>query len=531
MRWGMPAGSSAVVDPASDKILGLQRLQAVRSQLREAGQVVVQCHGCFDIVHPGHIRYLRFARQQGDILMVSVSADDVVGKGFDRPYINQDLRLENLAALESVDYVVLDHNTWAGPILEALKPDVYIKGKEYETNADPRFLRERELVEGHGGRVIFSSGDVVFSSSAIIQRFSERFDLEHERVAFFCRHHGIDLESLERPLLELSGKRVVVLGDPILDRYVHCEKPAVASEAPVLSVRPVGEQWYLGGPGLICAQLAALGARAHFLSPRGDGPHTDRFDAAVRRFGVHGEWVPAPRRPIYVKTRYLVEAKKVFKIDEGNASSLDTATVDLIQARLDQLLEQADALVVTDFGLGLFGSHLNQVVHELAERHEVPYFADVSRRGEANILQFHEPFMATPTEDELRFAFGDRDSGLSNLAAKYYEQTGARSLVLTLGPRGVIYFHPPAGERLRTDFLPALNPRPLDEVGAGDCFLSGMVAGSVAGASPQTSLFLAMALAAVHVSRLGNDPVPVAALQRFLSTEMGPALSWRRDAP
>ena len=133
--------------PEQRKCVSVEDLQTIREELRSQGKRVVQCHGCFDIVPPGHIRYLRFAREQGDALIVSVSGDDVVGKGFDRPYINETLRLENLAALEFVDYVCLDHHTWAGPILEIVKPDVYVKGKEYETNADPRFLKEKKLVE------------------------------------------------------------------------------------------------------------------------------------------------------------------------------------------------------------------------------------------------------------------------------------------------------------------------------------------------------------------------------------------------
>ena len=121
------------------------------------------------------------------MLVVSVSSDRTVGKGVNRPYINEELRLENLAALEIVDYVCLDDHDWAGPILEALRPDVYVKGKEYETSADPRFLEERALVEGYGGSVIFSSGEVVYSSTFILEQFRHRFQLESEKIRAFCR--------------------------------------------------------------------------------------------------------------------------------------------------------------------------------------------------------------------------------------------------------------------------------------------------------------------------------------------------------
>ena len=81
---------------ADKKVHSIESLHAERARLRKAGKTVVQCHGCFDIVHPGHIRYLRMARSLGDVLVVTVSADDVVMKGYDRPYIPEDLRLDNL---------------------------------------------------------------------------------------------------------------------------------------------------------------------------------------------------------------------------------------------------------------------------------------------------------------------------------------------------------------------------------------------------------------------------------------------------
>src|SRR5258708_5534287 len=105
-----------------EKIVSPKRLQAIVKKARTAGKVVVQCHGCFDILHPGHLRYLTWAKERGDVLVVSVSADKVVQKGHMRPYVPQDLRAENLAALEVVDQVTIDDGDWAGPILELVKP-------------------------------------------------------------------------------------------------------------------------------------------------------------------------------------------------------------------------------------------------------------------------------------------------------------------------------------------------------------------------------------------------------------------------
>lgn len=497
------------------KVLALDDLIAAREAHRAAGRTVVQCHGCFDIVHPGHLRYLRFASEQGDVLIVSVSSDDVVGKGPDRPYIHEDLRMENLAALEFVDHVVLDDHTWAGPILEALTPDVYVKGKEYESNRDPRFLKEQSLVEDYGGKVIFGSGDVVFSSTAIISRYRGKFDLDRERVAFYCQRNGVTPARIDAALQGFLGRKVVVLADPLLDVYVHGQRAEVASEAPILAVTPESEETYAGGGALIAGQLARLGAEVTLLTVMAPDA---RYAAQIERLGVELVVVPSERRPVFEKTRYLIGGQKVFKVDRGMRADLATTESTAVASELERLLPAADALVVTDFGYGLIGKPLADAIHQLSEATNTPCFADVSGGQRASILKFRAPTLAAPTEDELRFAFGDRESGLSHLAAAYFQQTDAKGLVITMGARGALFFHPPdGGPRLRTEFLPALDAQTVDNVGAGDVFLSGLVVGELCGDRP-LGLYLGSALGAVHVSRLGNEPVRLLDLQDFLAS-------------
>jgi rfaE bifunctional protein kinase chain/domain/rfaE bifunctional protein nucleotidyltransferase chain/domain len=500
------------------KILDIAALRDAREQLRADGKVVVQCHGCFDIVHPGHVRYLQHARSLGDVLIVSVSSDDVVGKGYDRPYINERLRAENLAALVCVDFVVIDPHAWAGPVLEDVRPDVYVKGKEYEHKSDPRFAREKSLVESYGGRVVFSSGDVVFSSTAILGKYRQAFALEGEKIRFFCERHQIDRRSVEAALGKLAGRRVVVLGDAILDRYIHSESAKVAAEGPILSVRPFEEEVFVGGAGLIAGQMAALGADVVFITAAGDGPHAETVESVLARAGVRTERVAVDPRPVFVKTRYCVEGNKVFKVDEGSYGPPSSVAGEQIVDALAREVADRDGLVVTDFGYGLFSAVVIDGVQRVAAETGRPYYADVSTSGQANILKFRGCRLATPTEAELRLALADHESGLAPLAARYYAQSGAESLVLTLGKRGALWFArpEPGDERLHTDYLPALGVKAVDAVGAGDVFLSVMVLGDLSGVPVGMSMYLASAVAAIHVGRLGNDPVDAMDLRRFL---------------
>jgi rfaE bifunctional protein kinase chain/domain/rfaE bifunctional protein nucleotidyltransferase chain/domain len=502
---------------ADKKIHSIESLQAERARLRKAGKTVVQCHGCFDIVHPGHIRYLRMARSLGDVLVVSVSADNVVMKGYDRPYIPEDLRLDNLAELGCVDYVALSEDEWAGPVLESIQPDIYVKGREYESKNDPRFAKEKKIVEAYGGRVVLGSGDVIFSSTEIGRRKRNTLDMEQQKIQRFCQVNAINPARLKNAISAFSDLKVLVLGDAILDQYAHCEGARVASESPIVSVKPVSEEWFIGGAGLIARQAAVLGARPTFVTCCEEDEAFGRIRSSLERSGVEVHNLPAPGRKAYTKTRYLVGGKKVFKVDRGNPAPIPIETSDELISMLQERLAAHDGLIVTDFGYGLFGPTLASAIPKLAEHCGKPYFADVSTNGQANILKFSRPQLATPTEDELRFALGDAESGLSNLASRYYAASGAQGLIVTMGRRGSLGFHPPRGEgdRLRTDYLPALEINEVDAVGAGDVFLTGASLAQLSGEPLPVGMYIGSSLASISAGTLGNEGASLPDLYEF----------------
>src|SRR5687768_1802921 len=119
---------------------------------------VIMCHGVFDVVHPGHVRHLLFAKSKGDVLIASLTADKFIDKGKYRPHVPQDLRAINLAAFEMVDYVVIDDCATPLKNLGIIQPDYYAKGYEYTSNGKlhPRTREELAVVKSYGGEVLFS---------------------------------------------------------------------------------------------------------------------------------------------------------------------------------------------------------------------------------------------------------------------------------------------------------------------------------------------------------------------------------------
>jgi rfaE bifunctional protein nucleotidyltransferase chain/domain len=111
---------------------------------------MVLCHGVFDVIHPGHIRHLRSAKAEGDLLIVAITADKFVDKGPGRPAFNEHLRMEALAALSWVDFVAIHRAASAVDLIHALKPDVYVKGSDYVRSEDAFFPTYRYKLQSQG---------------------------------------------------------------------------------------------------------------------------------------------------------------------------------------------------------------------------------------------------------------------------------------------------------------------------------------------------------------------------------------------
>ncbi|MBL8171777.1 MAG: D-glycero-beta-D-manno-heptose 1-phosphate adenylyltransferase, partial [Acidobacteria bacterium] len=151
-------------------ILSLAELQSEREILRQQGRRVVFTNGCFDLLHPGHVRYLQQARALGDALIVALNSDRSVRelKGENRPILRQDERAEVMAALACVDYVTIFDEPTPRTVIAALLPDVLVKGGDWGVEA----IVGREEVEAAGGQVLSLPFVDGCSTSDVIQRIA-----------------------------------------------------------------------------------------------------------------------------------------------------------------------------------------------------------------------------------------------------------------------------------------------------------------------------------------------------------------------
>ncbi len=492
-------------DSISNKIVTLDQLIRIRRGLRDDGVRVVQCHGCFDIVHPGHIRHLQFAAAQGDRLIVSVTADAYVNKGPDQPMFTHDLRAENLAALAFVDWVYIHHEPTAVSLLGEIKPEIYIKGAEYASKNDPRFADERAIVESNNGRVVFSSGDVVFSSTAIVESIQKtsRADPDVAQLTKLAQQYDFSTSCIGRIFDQAKGKRVVVVGETILDTYNHCQWPEIAEEHPMLSLRPVSSEQFDGGAAIVAQHLAALGLRPVLCTPISNGfdacPLMDRMD------GLGVEMLPIEvDAPMPEKQRFLVGRDKVMKLDCTHQFELDAEQRSRVVEQVCAIAD-LDGLVLTDFGLGLFADDWAGVLCDSVRDRVALIAGDVSgvRSG---LLSMKHGDVLCPSEAELRQAMNDHHSTIVELAHRLLYETKSRAILVTLGRDGLAIV---TGED-QVVRLPALSHDPVDVLGCGDALLASMCASMLGGAELVQSAYVGSVAAAVAGAVVGNVPVGAA---------------------
>ena len=464
----------------------------------------ILCHGVFDVVHPGHVRHLVYAKTKADILIVSITADRHIKKGIYRPHIPEELRALNLAAFEMVDYVMIDNHETPLKTLAELKPDFFAKGFEYTSSGLPQATQEEaDLVEDYGGEMIFTPGDVVYSSSKFLDLAIPQVQLE--KLLLLMQRNEISFESLRDTVPKLANYHVHLVGDTIVDSYTRTTFIGGQTKTPTLSVLYQGQDDYIGGAGIVAQHLRAAGARVTFSTILGDDPLKDFVVLGLKDLGVDIFPIIDPNRPTTHKNAIISGGYRLLKID-----TLDNRPIsDDILEKLIEMVQQtsANAVVFSDFRHGIFNRmsvpSLTQAIPQGAFR--VADSQVASRWG--NITEFKNFDLITPNEREARFALADQDSTMGRLADMLYESSGYRNLILKLGDRGVFCDTQNKGVKTSYFSIDSFASNIIDAVGAGDALLAYVTLTMLATGSLVMAGIIGSMAAACECEYDGNIPI------------------------
>lgn len=466
---------------------------------------VIMCHGVFDIVHPGHLRHLIYAKGKADILIASLTADPHIEKGHHRPHVPQDLRALNLAAFEIVDYVIIDAESTPLRNLAIVQPDFFAKGYEYfASGLPPKTQTEVDVVEAYGGEVIFTPGDVVYSSSRVIDQAPP--NLKIEKLQLLMERDGFDFDRLRMALSQLKGRRVHVLGDTIVDSYTQTAVIGGQVKTPTLSVLYERRTDFIGGAAIVAKHLRAAGADVVFSTVVGDDGLKDFVLRDMKDAGIDIRAIIDPTRPTTNKNAIVAGGYRLLKLDTVDNRSISDIILEKLAAAVSDTL--ADAIVFSDFRHGIFNRRtIPSLIRAIPPgMFKVADSQVASRWG--NILDFQGFDLITPNEREARFTVGDQDSGVRPLAHMIYDQAQCRTLILKLGERGVMTcYRGEADSTIIGYVVDSFVDNVVDAVGAGDALLAYATLALLATGSEAIATVLGSLAAACECERDGNVPV------------------------
>jgi rfaE bifunctional protein kinase chain/domain len=478
-------------DPASATSVNIRRPSGESS--------VAFVSGNFNIVHPGHLRLLRFAASLADKLVVGVNTDATPGVT-----ISGAMRLEGVSALSIVDEAVL----LDGPpdsYIALHRPNFVVKGKEFEN----RFNSESSIVTRYGGKLIFSSGDVHFSSLDLLHReYTETVYTSIRKPRGFCQQHGFDMREMHDLLDRFKRVRVTVIGDIIVDDYITCDPLGMSQEDPTIVVTPIETKTFVGGAGVVAAHSHNLGAKTRLFTVFGNDEAATYTKQSLTAMGVGVHAFLDETRPTTRKQRFRAHNKTLLRVNHLRQHAVSDELVSRMLLEMESVLEETDVLLFSDFNYGCLPQTLVDGIVGLAKAKGIIMTADSQASSQmSDISRFRGMSLVTPTEREARLALRDSSSGLAYLAEALCEKADARNVIITLGGEGMLIRGLSESGAMITDRLPAMNLSPKDVAGAGDSLFTATSIALSLGANIWQSSYLGAVAAACQVSRVGNSPL------------------------
>jgi rfaE bifunctional protein nucleotidyltransferase chain/domain len=503
---------------SSTKILTLEELAEKSRQLSRQNKRVVMCHGTFDLMHTGHIKHLQRAKLEGDVLLVTITADAYVNKGPGRPVFRHDLRAETLAALACVDYVAINHDYTAVNAIAMLRPSLYVKGSEYRAAVEDvtgNIEREREAIESCGG-TIFYTDEITFSSSSLLNEHFGVFPPEtKDYLQRFRKSYGFkDVIAMVRGL---SGLKVLVIGDAIIDQYHYIKALGQVGKSNTLGVKYEAEEQFAGGSIAVANHLAGFAENVTLVTGLGSIETHEAFIRGKLLSNVTPEFFYIEGTPTVTKRRFVdSDLNKLFEVyffsEEPVLDGTETAVCSWLEANLTAF----DVVIVPDFGNGFISPKMVELLCRKSRFLAVNTQVNSGNRGHHVITRYRRADLISINEPELRLATHNRHDPIELLAENIGGQLNSAHVAITRGSKGLMFKDRKRGE---THYVPALSTKVLDRIGAGDAFLAlaGLCLGG--GLPADVAAYVGSVSAALDVQIVCNrEPINSVELYKYVTT-------------
>jgi bifunctional ADP-heptose synthase (sugar kinase/adenylyltransferase) len=486
--------------------------------LKKQDKLIVQSHGVFDIIHPGIIQHLHEAKKRGDILIVTVIRDIHVRRGPGRPVFPEKLRVENVAALEMVDFVCVVDDEIPFECVKMITPDFFAKGQGYKER-DERihqkiFEEERELYFGKS-QIIETKG-FTFSSSQIINNF---LDIYPEETKNFL--HKFSKEYSFNTILEavhsLSRLKTLLLGDGIIDEYHYTTPMGKSAKAQLVVNKYLTHEVFVGGAFAIANHLAGICKQVTLVTLLGQQDSREDYIRQNLKPNIHAQFFYREDGPTILKKRYVdgYNHQKLFEINYLNDQYIHSECENKVLDYIVQEIPKYDLLLISDFGHGFITRKMIQVFRKASKILAVNTQTNAANTGFNMITRYQNPHFVCLDETEARLSVQDKFEDIKVVAANLFKMLGAETMIVTIGKKGSIGIDSQMG----IHHTPIFSSRVVDTVGAGDAVFSFTAPCFSLKMPLDLITFVGNAVGAIAVQIVGNKkPVEKYELLEFIQT-------------
>ncbi len=475
---------------------------------------IVLCYGHFDLIHPGHLRYLQYAKTLANNLVVALMSDKELNGENQKSYL-EDERAESVANLQIVDHViVLNNELTLDCLIDIVKPKVLVLGKEFEQNQSEQINLAVNAVKNHG-KVVFHAGETHYFNANLL--FKNVADIEvnsKNQLNKICKNYKITLRDIQKKLSNFSNSELVVIGDTIVDNYVACDAIGMSAEAPVLVVKELENREFIGGAAIVASHVAALGAKCHYISVVGEDDQSNMVSKSLIGQNIGIDLIVDESRPTTYKTRYMVENQKLFRVSRIKDHKISAEIEQKIIDKLTVLAPNIDGILVSDFVYGVVTQNVLNTISNLSKQFDIKLYGDLQCSSQiGKVSKFNGFDLITPTEKESRIALDDDESGIEWVATTLLKNTNSKNMLMKLGSDGFIAYSKNLIDR--QDF-PALSVNPVDVTGAGDSLFAVMSVSLSSGANLIEASVIGTCMASLAVKDIGNTPITNDRLNQYI---------------
>ncbi|MGA1933313.1 PfkB family carbohydrate kinase [Arcobacter sp. YIC-464] len=455
-------------------------------------------YGNFNILHPGHLRLLKFAKESSDYLIVAVNSDNLTK---DLELLDEKTRLDSIKATSYVDEAfILDEDIIN--YIKRVKPSIIVKGKEHEQKKN----KEEDILKEYGGKLLFTSGEIGFSSLDLLNKDFQVNNSFIQHSSSYLSRHKINKAKLEDFIENFSKLNVLVIGDTIIDEYITCNPVGMSQEDPTIVVTPLSNNKFIGGAAIVASHAKTLGANVSYISVVGDDLNYTYTKEYLQNLNISTKLYKDSTRPTTLKQRFRAHNKTLLRVNHLKQHYINKDFEKSILKKIKKI-KDLDLIIFSDFSYGVLTKKLIEKISDFALKNNISMAADSQSSSQVgDISKFKNMDIVTPTEREIRLSINDFESGLVVLSKKLFKKSKPKYIFTTLGSEGVMIYNSKQ-DALLTDNIPALNNNAKDVSGAGDSLLTCSSMAKAIGANIWQAAYLGSLAAAIQVSRVGNIPI------------------------